>query len=1060
MKTRRVVFLVGIVYGIVSSGWQARAGMEEDNPGKDEVVARWEFEEGSAEGWAAAHNLTTLEVTGGVVRTRVTGPDAHMHVGVKGVQAEEATHFVVRMRSTKAGQCQVYFGTEEQPVHLQEEVPEFRCPGDNVFRELSVDLSGVPTWHGPLHYLRLDPMNSAGGVGAEVEIDWIRLVRRRARAAVSRFTARQVWVRPGRAVSVRMELVNVDGGVLPDLTAVLRGRQEGLLGTLGTTDKKRRVFEWHAGVGGDVTERLVADVSTSGKLLAQAETLVLTVAPWRLPTPSGRRNVRRTGGCVVVESPQISVVLLGAGSGIDAAVVRMRAGSVTNWMIAGVCMPLAALNVYDGAVNKVIAPRLHVQEVRDREGVVLSGAAGDLGKIKVTISLGKRDEVLDMRTELEALREVDLLRLSGPVLLAGEGSFGAKKSGGLFPGLEYLEGEQRSSNPEGVGEKFGLRVVPWPCEVSVPVMAVGTPEGGVIGMMWDATQAWDGVNGTLMAEYATPNFVDEQENHLMGCFVPTWPAWVERNARVAQQPYRVRRGQRLKLQCRVFGLRVGGMEDVVPFEYEVQGMPKLLVPARTLESTFDVCMQGWAQTCYDAVKDGFVNHWRFGEHATPMPHIKAGLLAHARMTGEQRWIEMVRVPTNARMVDIVGPLWNGFGARAPHVAEAMASQRADGRWVYHCTPEVQKKTKELTGGKYETLGGEGDSNVGICAVPAWHILQHARMTGDAGALVAGTNALEAMFRFRVPAGAQTWEVHMDAPDIFASALAVDCYRIGYELTGDPRYLDAAVRWARTGLPFLYSYQVPDTGPQAHVMIPDDELTEELEADTGLHGSEVIFQNPNRQITPYASLAVFGSSFYIVSWFAHVVQWCGLCWATAVYDLLPYTNDTLLAHAADGVVLSACQQTFDRGPAVGVLPDSWHLESNTIYPAYISPGRLEEALRRKLDLPHYGMSQTALVRGGGGARWHITTRGGVYEARREGGRLKWRQRFLVGEPCDTVIVGVGEPRGVWVNGKSVARVADAGAVEHGWHYDAARGLVCVRVKHGREYEEVSVGLRRP
>lgn len=73
-------------------------------------------------------------------------------------------------------------------------------------------------------------------------------------------------------------------------------------------------------------------------------------------------------------------------------------------------------------------------------------------------------------------------------------------------------------------------------------------------------------------------------------------------------------------------------------------------------------------------------------------------------------------------------------------------------------------------------------------------------------------------------------------------------------------------------------------------------------------------------------------------------------------------------------------------------------------------------------------------------------------------MRWRQKFLMGEPWDTVVVGAKEPRGVRVEGKTVPRGADACAVENGWHYDAARGLVCVRVKHEREYENVDVQLK--
>lgn len=44
------------------------------------------------------------------------------------------------------------------------------------------------------------------------------------------------------------------------------------------------------------------------------------------------------------------------------------------------------------------------------------------------------------------------------------------------------------------------------------------------------------------------------------------------------------------MQC--FGVRSGKTEDVALFVYDVQGMPKLVTPARTLGSTFEVCEWG------------------------------------------------------------------------------------------------------------------------------------------------------------------------------------------------------------------------------------------------------------------------------------------------------------------------------------------------------------------------------------------------------------------------------------------------------------------------------------
>ena len=52
------------------------------------------------------------------------------------------------------------------------------------------------------------------------------------------------------------------------------------------------------------------------------------------------------------------------------------------------------------------------------------------------------------------------------------------------------------------------------------------------------------------------------------------------------------------------------------------------------------------------------------------------------------------------------------------------------------------------------------------------LLDYARLTGDAAGPGRGARALDYMAAFRVPRGAQTWEVPLHTPDQLASAYAV------------------------------------------------------------------------------------------------------------------------------------------------------------------------------------------------------------------------------------------------------------------------------------------------
>ncbi len=50
----------------------------------------------------------------------------------------------------------------------------------------------------------------------------------------------------------------------------------------------------------------------------------------------------------------------------------------------------------------------------------------------------------------------------GPNIYVGEATVGDAKSWGLFPGLEYLYGAERSSNPRDFSEKLADRRTPNP----------------------------------------------------------------------------------------------------------------------------------------------------------------------------------------------------------------------------------------------------------------------------------------------------------------------------------------------------------------------------------------------------------------------------------------------------------------------------------------------------------------------------------------------------------------------------------------------------------------------
>ena len=227
------------------------------------------------------------------------------------------------------------------------------------------------------------------------------------------------------------------------------------------------------------------------------------------------------------------------------------------------------------------------------------------------------------------------------------------------------------------------------------------------------------------------------------------------------------------------------------------------------------------------------------------------------------------------------------------------------------------------------------------------------MTGDERALEAGEKVLCFMKRFKVPRGAQTWELSLHTPDQLASAYAVWAYVRGYELTGKKEYLAEARRWALSGIPFVYLWT------EYPVML-------------------------------YATPPVFGATSWVApNWIGLPVQWVGGVYGYALTLLAPHDKTLDWNHLARGILISAEQQQYVDGPSRGLLPDSFTIAQQRRNPPDINPCAIV-SLRLRLDGK---VDSLAVARGGG----HVAV--GPYPMRFEGGKL-----VVEGGKCQVVLDG--------------------------------------------------------
>jgi len=217
-----------------------------------------------------------------------------------------------------------------------------------------------------------------------------------------------------------------------------------------------------------------------------------------------------------------------------------------------------------------------------------------------------------------------------------------------------------------------------------------------------------------------------------------------------------------------------------------------------------------------------------------------------------------------------------------------------------------------------------DTASGFCGHFAHQLLQHHDLTGNKDSLEAGLKALKFIKQFRTPRGAQTWELSLHTPDIMASGWCCWANVLAFEATGEQEYLKDAKRWALTGLPFVYQWSKYPT------MV-------------------------------YATTPVLGATNWVApNWIGLPVQWCGLDFGEALFELAKHDKTLDWKKIAEGILLSAEHQQYTEGDSVGLLPDSFNLKRQGRNPADIVPVVMEQQ-RRRLD----GKIPTiAVVRSGG------------------------------------------------------------------------------------------------
>jgi hypothetical protein len=646
----------------------------------------------------------------------------------------------------------------------------------------------------------------------------------------------------------------------------------------------------------------------------------------------------------------------------------------------------------------------------------------------------------------------------------GDGGEKPVRNFALLPGLEYLAGDERSSSNRDADYPLAMRYVPHPLKITMPLMAV-VRGGTLVSLHWDPMQKWDGQHAFPAAQFCSPNWINGQDNHLMGLFLPAVPDWTAENATVAAKPYVLEAGKSLVVKASLLVLTRDSLlsprdTDTSPREptqvvervrESVRATPVPLdpidacrahlarfgaavpeTPPRSVADEIALCREGFLKTVWDPATErslhcigwapanapGFATLLWQDSLVTATADAKARAELIVRNTLRDGGPGGLISVANCHILRWEAPFY--FGHLAPSMAAAesqarglIGGQEPDGAWLWHPGPASK------------TLGRPGDRLLGPCAGPAYNLWRYVRLTGDPEVEAAARKATDALKRFQVPRGAQGWECPMYEPDILAAAYALGAAIEAFRATGEEQYLDMARYWAGTGIPFLYHWH-----------------------------------DPQRPGMLYATIPVFGTTFYTHSWFGVPVQWCGLVYAYHLGHLADIEDSRVPGSGAlwrqlvRGVTHSAMHQQWTDPEKRGTYPDGFYEFCTAGRAPHINP---EDILINLLALEGHDPDMKTRQVKVDSRPVRITSGTPLGEATAEGRRITFRLDGRAGLTSHVLVAGLRGKPVVRRGQAALAEVADPDAVDEGFAFLPAKGFVVLKVRHAADRETVVIEI---
>ena len=998
--------------------------------------ASWDFKKG-AEGWVPGNAVSDFETTKEGAKFTViefdpwiTGPEIE-------ADAKLFKNISIRMKAPKkVASGAIYFRTDKSPEWATPPKTQgFEIKGDDQFHTYDIEMSGLKDWTGNVLQIRLDP-EPPDCAGSEITIESIRIYRLGPKLDIA-FGSSRGLVGAGETFKISAKIASKGGEdaqsvkaslVLPKEVSLVSGSAALSAEKLPVGEAISSEWEVRAEKDGIYTAGLKASAADFD-LPAQNITLnvVGKTAALSRAKPGKAQAVADEKKNVILENDRMRLVFPKSTMGY--LYYQIYCYDDASWFDLGKGYPLGSIKYRSkaGDVNEAILPQSF--EVLQNDGktasvkfpAVIKDKDGAVWNFAVTFILKDNEPWVSVSSAISADKDREVLKFCGPYIYAGEGSFGRQKTEAIFPGLEWLTAEESSSSELDIWPPGNLRHTPHPYKVTIPVMAVEYQKR-VLGLLWEPLQKWDGKNTYPSARFCSPNWLESQDNHQMGIFVPSIPEWVKENGTEAMTAYQLKAGASLTISSYILADYPQTPLFACLRYFDIFGKPVLQEKPMSYEDEVELTKYAYMESgIWDskAVGWGHVYTWKPAQYQFDVLSLWMYSMSAKNAAEKQKTRERAKLVYNY-VLDEQGPqaIWTPLAFRMGSIEPSMqglgnstkgiaGSQRKDGSWRFN--PDAQRKF----------LGKPGAEEAGLTAPNAEAVLRYARMTGNKEALAKGLKALESMEKFTIPRAAQCWECPVHSPDIYASAKITDAYIEGYRATGDKKYLDRAVYWAYTGIPFTYFWTAPD-----------------------------------RPVMKYSTIPIFGATAFTGSWIGVPVLWNGLCYAYALQHLWEYDKSFPWYTLAEGIVISGMVQQEKDGKAKGCYTDNWNLMGDIkCGGCLINPEQIIKNIYAFLG-EDPDIHTTILEKDG--SKIFLNTGGKISAAAIDSKALKFRLAYPKDETSFCVIAGIAKPEEVLKDGSALKYAEDLETAGEGWKYGDFDSFTYLKIEHKKPEAEILIG----